>query len=300
MLNCFKTKSCFPVVFWMGLWVATATAQGGLTPSELLFQPRSGEAEYVELYNPTDGPVNLADYHIVRWIGDTLGSHYPLPIYIVAPHDFVVLTKDATSVATQYAVKRVSKLVECDLPPYPNGGGTLILATAEGEVVERLDYTPLMHSPLLRNKNGVAIERRSFERPCNEVSNWFSASSTAGYGTPTYANSQSTELLAEETAFSLSTTLLSPNGDGYEDGLTIGYELAEEGLYAQMEVYDAHGNRVARLANNALLGTHGEVGWDGHGDGGAILPMGRYVLYINLYDQHGTRQVIKRTVSIVY
>lgn len=278
---------------------AGALAQGTLGVSEILFQPRNGEAEYVELHNGSDSPVDLSAYHIVRWVGDSLGKHYPLPSYTVAPHDYVVLTKDATSVAANYAVKYPSKVIECQLPTYPNDGGSVVLAKADGTVVEKVDYLPSMHSRLLRNKAGVALERRDMGRPCDEPSNWFSASSVAGYGTPGYENSQSTEWLAEETAFVLSSTLVSPDGDGYQDEITISYQLDDSYLYANVDLYDLRGNPVRHLLSNALLGTHGEWTWDGRGENGTSLPQGRYILYVNLYDMHGTRQVIKKTISVV-
>ena len=277
----------------------STSAQAPLRLSELLFQPRSGEAEYVELYNGGNETVNLSDYLIIRWIGDTLGKQYPLPQHAVAPHDYVVLTKDAASVTANYTVKYPSKLLSCDLPPYPNDGGSVVLATADGTVVEKFDYSPSMHSRLLRNKAGVALERKNFETDCNAPGNWFSAASTSGYGTPTYENSQSQELLAEETRFQLSSTLLSPDGDGYEDDLTIAYTLDDSDIYARILLFDARGNQVRLLLDNGLLGSQGEIRWDGRGDNGAILPWGRYVLYINLYDLHGTRQTIKRAISIV-
>ena len=173
-------------------------AQGGLLLNETVVPAAEGEAEYVELYNPTNEAIDLADYQIIRWVNGALGTSYPLPHHTVGAKDYVVLTKDAASVTANYAGVLMGKVVECTLPPYPNDGGAVVLADAVGTVVERLDYSSAMHSLLLRNKAGVSLERRSTERPCNEASNWFSASSTAGYGTPTLPNSQSTEYLAEE------------------------------------------------------------------------------------------------------
>lgn len=278
---------------------AGALAQGTLCVSELLFQPHSGEAEYVELYNPTATAIELSDYHIVRWVGDSLGKHYSLPSHTVAPHDYVVLTKDAASVRENYNVKYASKLLECNLPTYPNDGGSVVLVRADSTVVEKFDYLPSMHSRLLRIKAGVALERRIMVRSCNDVDNWFSASSTAGYGTPGYENSQSQEYLVEETSFSFSSPLVSPDGDGYQDEITIDYLMEDNEIYADIILFDARGNRIRRLLNNALLGTHGTVVWDGRGEDGQTISKGRYVLYINLHDLHGTQQVIKKALSVV-
>lgn len=270
-----------------------AMAQTGLKISELLYQPRSGEAEYLELYNDSGNTLELSEYHIVRVVGDSLGKHYPLPSYALAPRDYVVLTKDAASVIANYDVRNIAKLLECQLPTYPNDGGSVVLVTADSLPVERFDYLPSMHSPMLHNAAGVSLERRSFERPVDEASNWFSASSVSGYGTPGYANSQSTEWLVAETVFELSSTVVSPDGDGYEDVLSVEYRMERPDLLADIEVYDAAGNKVAQLLNAALLGTHGSVEWSAEG-----AARGRYLLVINLYDRSGQRQKIRRTVAV--
>ena len=259
----------------VGCMQGGAKAQGVMAISELLFQPRSGEAEYVELYNISDDAAELSDYLIVRWIGDSLGKHYTLPQHIVEGHSYVVLTKDVASVEANYTVKYRDRLVECALPTYPNDGGSVVLALADSTVTERLDYTTAMHSRLLRNKAGVALERRSFERPSNDAGNWFSAASTVGYGTPGYANSQSTEWLVEEAAVELSSTLVSPDGDGYQDEVVLRYRMDDGDIYASILLFDIHGNEVRRLLNDGLLGTQGEVVWDGRGEGGRMLPRGR-------------------------
>ena len=280
--------------------IVAAMAQGHLAISELLFQPHSGEAEYVELYNAGDAPVDLADYHIVRWIGDSLGRHYPLPSTTVKAHGYIVITRNAASVAANYTVKYPLLLVECSLPPYPDKGGAVILCKADGSLVERLDYSPSMHSRLLRDKAGVSLERRSFSQPANEASNWFSASSTCGYGTPGYENSQSRETLAEESAFSLSSPTLSPDGDDYEDEVVLTYTVADEAsVAARAEVYDLEGVRVRRLLNGAIIGSHGTVVWDGRDDNGKLLQPGHYLLLIQLYGMDGLHQTLRRSIAII-
>ena len=277
----------------MVVTAGTATGQG-LVINELLYQPRSGEAEYVELYNGSATAVDLVDYHIVRWVGDSLGKHYALPAHVVAPHDYVVLTKDAASVTANYDVRYASKLVECSLPTYPNDGGSVVLATADSVVVDRFDYQPSMHSPMLHIAAGVSLERRSADRPTNDASNWFSASSVSGYGTPGYENSQSAEWLVAETAFELSSTLVSPDGDDYQDVLRIEYRMDDASLSADAAVYNAAGAKVAQLLSGAMLGSHGAIEWDAAG-----MPQGRYVVQIVVFDRSGTRQTIRRTVSVV-
>lgn len=294
-----KKRHTIVFLFILTAVLHNASAQNALLISELLFQPRSGEAEYVELYNNSGATINLSGYHIVRWVGDSLGKHYPLPDYDLGARGYVALTKDAASVTTNYTVKQPSALLECDLPPYPNNGGRVLVATADSTVVDSFDYAPSMHSRLLRNKAGVALERRSFAKATQDASNWFSASSVSGYGTPGYENSQSTEYLAEETSFTFSSTIVSPDGDNYQDVLEISYSMDDGDLSARAEVYDGRGRMVRRLLNNALLGTHGDIAWDGRDDSNRVLPQGQYIVQITLYGLEGTRQTIKRAIALL-
>lgn len=274
-----------------------AAQQAPLLLSELLFQPRSGEAEYIELYNHGDTPLQLANYHIVRVLHDSLATHYPLPTHTVMPHTYVAISKDIASVQACYHIQTGAVLIECNLPSYPNGGGSVVVATADSIVVDRLDYSPMMHSRLLRNKAGVALERRSFDRNTNDATNWFSASSLSGYGTPGYENSQSKEWLVEESAFEFSSTLLSPDGDDYQDELEIKYQMSDGSLSARIDIYNARGQHVRQLLNNALLGTHGTIIWNGTDENEKTVMPGQYIVDITVYDLSGTQQTIRRAVA---
>ena len=243
--------------------------------------------------------MELSDYHIVRWVGDTLGRHYPLPALTVEAGGYVVVTKNRASVLACYHVERPEWLVECQLPTLPNNGGVVVLARADSSVVEQMPYSPAMHSDLLRSESGVALERRSFEQPADVASNWFSAASTVGYGTPTAPNSQSREWLATETSFELQEPLLSPDGDGYQDEMHIHYRLNADGLAARAEVMDRHGMRVRRLLDGDLMGTAGDLVWDGRDERGGVVSAGQYVVLITLYDSRGTQQTLRRVVAVV-
>ena len=281
------------------VWPMGLNAQTGLLISELLYQPRSGEAEYVEFYNASPATVELSDYSLVRWVGDSLGRHYRLPSGLLPSGGYAVFTSSAASVEANYRVKYPQWLIECQLPPFPNTGGSVILATLDTTIVDRFDYSPSMHNPLLHEEAGVSLERRSFARPTHAEGNWASASATAGYGTPGYENSQSTDRMADDGWFELSSTILSPDGDGYQDMLTISYALDRSDLAARIDLYNRQGTLVRRLLNGATLGAAGEVEWDGTDAGGRLVPAGQYVVEIWLYDVTGVVRRVRRVVAVV-
>jgi len=276
-------------------------AVGDLLVNELLFNPPTGGADYLELYNASDSAIALSDIRLGRWTGDEVDRYYALgDTGSIAPHDFLVVTTDAAFVTSNYAVRFPSKLVEVNaMPPYNDASGTVLLASADSTVLDRFDYSESMHSRMLHDVEGVALERRSYSAATLDAANWYSAASTAGYGTPTYRNSQSRELLYADNDFLLEPSLFSPDGDGYEDLLNVSWQLADCDLCANISIYDARGRLVRHLARGELLGCEGLMVWDGLDDAGRRCRQGNYIVVIDAFNPSGTRQQCRRTVSLV-
>ena len=156
-----------------------------------------------------------------------------------------------------------------------------------------------MHSSLLADIEGVALERRSLQRPTQDAANWYSASSTAGYGTPTAPNSQSRELLFVDNDIAIAPTLFSPDGDGYNDLIDITYKLDNCNLAADITIYNRQGNAVRHLAKSTLLGCQGDIVWDGTNDSGHQCPRGAYLVIIEAHNENGARQSWRRTINLV-
>lgn len=269
--------------------------------SEILFNPPTGGSDYVELYNDSDTPISMGSLRLAQWRGDSISKLHTLDTgYVIGAHDYCVITTDAQFVKDSYDVRYPNKIVQVkSLPTYANASGTVIVCKADSTIVDRLDYSESMHSRLLKDVEGVALERRSYGASTQDAANWFSAASTAGYGTPTYANSQSREFLFTENNFVVEPEVFSPDNDGYNDLLNITYELLDETVSANINVTDKNGRVVRHLIRGGVLGTHGIVVWDGSDDSGQQCRQGRYVLIIEAYNTDGKRQTIRRTVTLV-
>lgn len=276
-------------------------ASGDIAINEILFNPVDGGADYVEFYNRSDIGIPLSQIYLAKLADDTVKTLYPISTAgLFAPHTYIVVTTNAASVEDRYTVAHPDRLLQvASMPAYGNESGCVAIATADSVLLDRFDYSDKMHSPLLRDKEGVALERRSTDRETQNASNWYSAASTAGYGTPTSRNSQSNETLFTDDQFTLSLTIFSPDGDGYNDQLEIAYSLQLCNLAANIIVCDRQGRQVRTLARGALLGCDGTLFWDGTDDNGRPCPRGRYLIAAELYNESGARQNWRRTVSLV-
>ena len=276
-------------------------AQSGVKISEILFNPPSVGADYVELYNDSDEPASLQTLRIAQWKGDSVSKLFVIDTgYVIDAHDYCVVTTDAQFVKDSFEVRCPEKIIQVkSLPTYANTSGTVIVCLSDKTIIDRLDYTSSMHSRLLKDVKGVALERRSFNSPTQSDANWFSASSVSGYGTPTYENSQSREFLYTENDFTVEPDTFSPDNDGYNDLLNITYSLQDENLSANVYLIDKNGRVIRNLLRGSVLGTHGLMVWDGTDNSGQRCRQGRYALVIEAYNNDGKRQRSRRTVTLV-
>ena len=280
---------------------SNALQRGDILVSEILFNPLPSGADYVELYNNTDYAIALAQLRLAKVSEETITRLYPIADSgTILPHDFIVITTDASYVTSNYTVRHPQKLIEVSsMPSYNNASGTVMVTSTDTLILDRFDYTEDMHSRLLRDKEGVALERRSYASPTQDAANWYSAATNAGYGTPTYRNSQSHEFLFLDNEFAFSQRVFSPDGDGYNDLLDLTYDLQLCDLSANISVYDNHGRLVRRIGRGVLLGCSGILTWDGIDDDGRQCPRGSYIIIIEAYNTNGASQSWRRSISLV-
>src|SRR5438046_6453256 len=104
---------------------------------------------------------------------------------------YVVITEESGSLSREYLVKNSDWILSLSpLPSFPDDKGFVLLLNYQGEILDEVDYRDDWHFKLIADAEGVALERVDPNKPSQDADNWHSAGSTAGYGTPTYKNSQ--------------------------------------------------------------------------------------------------------------
>ena len=279
------------------------TTYNNLIINEILFNPQVGGDDYVEIYNKSERAIPLGNIILATWDDNNNRLKTACRISdtaVIAPHDYCVVTRD-TALSRHYTVMSPEKVIYPlnALPTYANGEGTVIIALKDSTVIDRFDYTEKMHNTFLNNVKGVSLERRSFDLGTQNESNWHSAAKSAGYGTPTYKNSQSYDFLYNEGDITVEPTLFSPDADGYNDVTNISYQFENCDYTGNIFIYDAQGRLVKRLERNAILGCHGVFSWDGTNEAKARCQVGNYVVYMEVFDTKGNKQTFKKVVTLM-
>jgi hypothetical protein len=158
-----------------------------------------------------------------------------------------------------------------------------------------MSYSEDMHYPLLNSTDGVSLERISPSRPSDDVTNWHSAAQSQSFATPGYLNSQSQLVGFDPDQLVISPEIFSPDNDGYQDVVTISYVNDSPGWVANVTIFDSEGRERRKLISNELLGTSGTISWDGFSDDRILCPIGRYVIYFEVFSASGDVRSIKKT-----
>ncbi|HTN06016.1 lamin tail domain-containing protein [Agriterribacter sp.] len=275
---------------------------GDIIINEILFNPPADGSDYVELYNRSNHIINAKTLHIAgRNSTGNINSIKQLNSedLLIFPGDFVVVTDNAAAVKEQYIVKNTGALIAITtMPSYPNASGTVVLLNTLGEVMDELRYDEKWHFELISNYKGVALERIDYNQPAQDKNNWHSAAASAGYGTPTYQNSQFKANEQLQGKINISPGVFSPDNDGHDDFLTVAYRFPEPGYVCHITVFDTRGRAIRYLVRNGICGTEGYFRWNGLDEKKQQISMGIYVILTEVYNLNGRTKKFKQAVTL--
>ncbi|MEN8929236.1 MAG: lamin tail domain-containing protein [Flavobacteriales bacterium] len=282
------------------VYLANLPVAGTIILNEILFNPISGEEDFVELYNNSDLYLNLKDWSLAN---DEEGLPDNIKTietnYIIKPDDYVVITKNFSLIPARYKTHSPTKFIELEtLPTFANDDGTVYILTPTLGISDKFYYEDNYHFALLRSTDGVSLERLDFNRETNEKSNWHSAATEVGYATPGVKNSQFNPAILTQETIEVSPKLFSPDSDGFEDILTLSYSLEESGFMGNVSIYDAKGRLIKKLVQNQLLAKEGAFTWDGTTNNSNKARMGAYIILFEFYDLEGNVRTVKKSCAV--
>lgn len=269
--------------------IPTTPLPGDVVINEILFNPASGGSDFVELYNCSDKVFQIEGWLMRNLEATTSTATQEITTSrLFLPGDYLTFTPDREDILERFQDVNPSLLIEQRLPTLADDEGNVTI-DAGGLRLDAFDYTEDFHSELLSPNDGVSLERLRQKAETQDGSNWFSAASEEGFGTPTRENSQARSGLepAGEETFSIVSPTFSPDGDGFEDFLELSYTTDRTGFLARVRIFDAQGRPIRTLRRAELLGGSGTLRWDGSNDEGRKARAGLYVLFVELFNPDG-------------
>jgi hypothetical protein len=259
--------------------------------SEILPNPYQGWVEFIELYNASEHFFDLKELYISDLAFKSTQSKHPLSNSSIFfyPNTYKVMCIDSLKVQNFYHFAPNTFVQLNSMPSLNNDEDALFILTKENLIIDSLYYSDKMHLPLLNDEQGVSLERVELSKPSNATGNWYSAASQSGFATPGLANSQQkSENPQQNKVILINPEVFSPDGDGFDDALSI--QLSEEavGKVVDIVIYDPNGNKITSIATKELYGNGVYYAWNGFNAQNLELPIGVYFVLAKIYEHDGS------------
>jgi len=268
--------------------------------NEILFNPRSTGVDFVEIYNRSPKYINLKNWKLGNFKNNSITNSQLITTgdFILAPASYVAFTSDPTALTSQYPQSVSKNLFKTSLPSLPDDEGSITIVSDQSLVIDHFSYFEKMHSPFIKDNEGVSLERISFSGLTNDWSNWKSANASASYATPGFINSNvRPESSINDNAVNVDPEVFSPSVPG-KDFSKINFKFDQSGLVANAKILDAQGRLIKTLANNETISAEGFFRWDGDRDDGGRARIGYYVVWVEVFDANGSVSVFRKRAVI--
>lgn len=271
---------------------------GDIVINELLFNPTGTGADFVEIFNRSEKTIDLLNWSI-RNTGSAAGTRQTILVRahsLMPPNAFRVFTENAVVLRGEYQAD-VGTILETDLPPFNDDAGSAALFDSQGLLIDSMRYSDEMHSPFLKDTEGVSLERISVFASATDAENWYSASAAAGFATPGYANSTLRTDFLQEDDVVVEPEVVQPD-IATASFARIRFRFPRPGLVANVKILDSRGRLVRNIAQNELLGSEGFLRWDGDRDDGSPARVGYYLIWFEVFDATGFIKTYRRRVAV--
>lgn len=288
--------------------------------SEILIEPKTDGKRFIELYNNSDKIIDIKELEFAKdgsseianettvtyeeeQTEDTIiittpaGTRITTTSRLLLPQEFCAISDNISDIKSRYIINCEECLFQGSIVTLntSSAGGDLYLRSIDNvsprRIIDKMHYTYKMHNALLTGelRKGVSLERICLSRPSNDATNWTSASQSALYATPGYANSQNNCDLLIDSEIKVSPETFSPDNDGYQDILNISYKLEKPNYTAMLTIYNSNGHYIKSIANNVSLGMEGNLTWNGYDENNHLCPIGIYILYAEMFNIDGDK-----------
>jgi hypothetical protein len=279
---------------------------GDLVINEIMFNAPENSAEYVEIINLSGKVIDLSGFKITtRKSNGSLNNGETIPAgSFIAPNSCVAMTPYAKIVSEYHQCPVEAELV--NMPSWStlnNESATLVFVNAGADTIfDEVTYSEKWHNSMIKNVQGVSLERVHPQLASDDKNSWHSAASEVNYGTPGYKNSQYRDIYTSgntEKLVWIEPEAFSPDNDGNYDQCLIHYKTPAQGYTAKAIILNATGVVVKDFFTNYLLSSEGMIIWDGSDNKGNTIQPGIYVFYFEMINVNsGDKKIYKLPVVV--
>lgn len=265
----------------------------GLVINEIMFEPRTGLAEWVELYNNGGEAINLR-YLFFADARDT--TSISTGDDFLKPGEYMVLGRDS-AIAGQYPLAPEQLRVRSGFPTLNNDFDDLRLLGPTFITYDRVNYSRDWYGRAV--EPGTSLEKLNPAFNGQIKQNWAASAASVG-STPGKENSLLITTLPLHGQLKITPNPFSPDGDGREDFAAIHFQLPGETAFINLRIFDTRGRLIRRLADGDPAGNRGQFVWDGKDDQERIARIGAYICLLEgLNTERRVQTELKKVIILV-
>ena len=266
------------------VFVSEPGQAGSIVINEIMYEPLTGQVEWIELFNPSSVMYDLNEWQLTDNSGTNKITDSSL---VILPGGYLVITSDSSLMNYFSYLKNPDELISIVVVSslsLNNSGETITIADSLLTEIDKCSYSPSMHNPEIEDTRGISLERINPALPSSYSYNWSSSANSLG-ATPGRRNSIFANANLVSSDISISPNPFSPDGDGTDDVAVINCRFSFTKGTIRANIYDIRGRMVRTLANNELAGSEKTFLFNGYSDSNEKLNIGIYVVLIEAIDQ---------------
>lgn len=274
---------------------------GELVINELLFNPKPGAFDFIELYNTSAHSIQLSNLHLLNFGSDrerNMDILFAQEGYQIQAHEYMAISENPELAHTGKAAFNAAQWVESPIPSMNDEGTQLILVNPQNLTLDSVMVDEKNHLSFLYDKEGISLEKINPFEPGFQGSNWSSASEDAGYASATEQNSQY-RISQMNGKFNYTLPYFSPDNDGQNDLMTFTYETEEEKCIGNLFIYNLKGQLIKEVCSSCILANKGEYHWQGDTQTGMKAGIGNYIALWKVYNAAGEIAQQKLSFSLL-
>jgi hypothetical protein len=265
--------------------------------NEVLYNPKVGGVDFIEMYNKTDKYIQLKNTHIFNQSNGKSKQHISISNdCVIKPYMYLVLTSDTATLKQHYPNTIVGNCLQLkNFVTLDDAGGVLHFVDAISDTLDVVYYGDAYHNPLLRNKEGVSLEKINPDLNSFSPHNW---TSSAVNCTPGYENSQFfTSTVGTQKVFYCDPCHVTTNSNGVTDFVLMYLNEMQPGFLASIRIYTLTGEKVVDISINQIVGAENSFKWNGQKQNGSLLEDGIYLAVAEWWTSDGRAYRSKIPIS---
>lgn len=259
--------------------IEKASEPSTLWISEVMFDPISGHAEYIEFQNTGKDPALSTDLRIAKWsAADGIDELKPLSedAWLIMPGEVVILKGSGAIPFDDLPLSNKRSALPLELPFSLSHSDGICITKPNGTILDAVSWNEESHDMSLEETTGKSIERKSNS---SSPKDWRTSSRRYTYQTPGVIPIRTG---AEDALdIHLSNARCSPNGDGIEDVIVFHIPRKYDGKSAELLIRSAAGVTVGKGATAHTIDPRFPLEWGGEVDG-KVLPTGQYMIELTI------------------